>query len=82
MKLVSYAHLWHRIWSMRLSILATAYSAAAGAWASLPADWQPHIPERWRVALAVIGCAIPALAAVSTLIDQPKLQGNRNDGCS
>jgi len=42
------AHLWHRLWSMRLSILATMYSAAAGAWATLPQDWIPHIPERWR----------------------------------
>jgi len=78
------AHLWHRLWSMRLSILATMYSAAAGAWATLPQDWIPHIPERWRIALAAIGCAIPALAALSRVIEQPKLrqQGNAGDGGS
>jgi TRAP-type C4-dicarboxylate transport system permease small subunit len=74
------AHLWHRMWSMRLSILAAMYSGAAGAWATIPADWIPHIPERWRIALAMVGCAIPALAALSRVIEQPNLKGRVQGG--
>lgn len=73
MKFVSYARLWHRIWTMRLSLLGVMYTAAAGAWATLPRDWMPHIPERWRVVLALIGCAIPALTAAASVIDQKSL---------
>lgn len=73
-KLTADAHLWHRMWSMRLAILSTIYTAAAGAWATLPQDWIPHIPERWRVVLAIVGCALPALTAVSRVIEQPKLR--------
>lgn len=65
---------WHKLWSMRLAILTTAYSAAAGAYVTLPADWIPRIPEHWKVVLAVLGCALPALTGVSRLIAQPALQ--------
>jgi hypothetical protein len=69
---------WHKLWSMRLAILTTAYSAAAGAYVTLPADWVPHIPDRWRIVLAIVGCALPALTAASRLVAQPKLQQPEN----
>lgn len=71
------ARYWHKLWSMRLAILSTLYTAAAGAWATLPQDWIPHIPEHWRVVLAIVGCALPALTAVSRIVDQPKLANHK-----
>lgn len=73
LQLVPEARYFHKLWSMRLAVLTTAYTAAAGAWATLPQDWIPHIPERWRIALAIVGCALPALTGISRLIDQPRL---------
>jgi hypothetical protein len=68
---------WHRLWSMRLMILTTIYTTAAGAWALLPADWQPDLSEGVKALLAGIGVALPAIAAVSRMVAQPKLEANR-----
>lgn len=73
MKLIPEWRTAHKLWSMRLAILTTLYTAAAGAWATLPQDWIPHIPDRWRVVLAIVGCALPALTAASRLVAQPGL---------
>ena len=68
------AKLWHRLWSMRLTILTVIYTSAAGAWATVPDDWRPSIPHGVQVVLAVIGVMLPASAAVARVIDQPKLR--------
>lgn len=74
MTLIPNAAQWHRLWSMRFAIAAAAFSSAAGAWALMPADWQPHIPGWCKWALAGVGVLLPALAAVSRVIDQPALR--------
>lgn len=79
MKLIDNASQWHRLWSMRLMILTTIYTTAAGAWVLLPADWQPHLSEGVRAALAIIGVLLPSIAAVSRLIPQPKLKPDDTD---
>lgn len=68
---------WHRLWSMRLMILTTIYTTAAGAWALLPADWQPDLSEGVKALLASIGVALPAIAAVSRMVAQPKLDADK-----
>jgi len=70
MKLTDDAHVWHRLWSMRLTILTTIYTAAAGAWVLLPPDWQPQLSEGMKALLAGIGVALPALAAVARVVRQ------------
>lgn len=68
---------WHRLWSMRLMIATTIYTSAAGAWALLPADWQPNLSEGAKAILAGIGVALPAIAAISRLVAQPKLAADK-----
>lgn len=70
MKLTDDARVWHRMWSMRLTILTTLYTAAAGAWVLLPPDWQPQLSEGAKAILAGIGVALPALAAVARVVKQ------------
>jgi hypothetical protein len=62
---------------MRLMILTTIYTTAAGAWAVLPPDWQPNLSEGAKAILAGIGVALPAIAAVSRLVAQPKLAADK-----
>lgn len=68
---------WHRLWSMRLMIATTIYTTAAGAWALLPPDWQPNLSESAKAILAGVGVALPAIAAVSRMVAQPKLAADR-----
>lgn len=71
--------LWHRLWSMRFAIAAAAFSAAAGAWAIMPVDWQPHIPEWAKWVLAGIGVLLPSLSGASRVIEQPSLRVHCDD---
>lgn len=75
MKLIDDAGQWHKLWSMRLLVLTTIYTSAAGAWVLLPPDWQPHLSEMAKAILAGIGVLLPAVTAVSRLIKQ----GDGND---
>ena len=74
MNLSPEAHFWHKLWSMRLAIATTFYTAAAGAWATIPWDWKPEIPHWGQVILAVIGVMLAGSVAVVRVIDQPKLR--------
>jgi len=65
---------WHRLWSMRLMIATTAYSAAAGAWVLLPPDWRPDLSETAKAILAGIGVALPAAGAIARLMRQDSLR--------
>lgn len=79
MNLIPNAKQWHRLWSMRFAIAAAAFSSAAGAWALMPPDWQPHIPGWGKWALAGVGVLLPALAGASRVIEQPKLREPTGD---
>lgn len=79
MKLTDDAALWHRLWSMRLMIATTAYTAAAGAWVLLPTDWRPDLSETAKAILAGVGVALPAAAAVARVVRQSKLRQDDTD---
>lgn len=70
MKLIENASKWHKLWSMRLLVLTTIYTAAAGAWAVLPPDWKPELGEVGKMVLAGIGVLLPVLTGVARLVDQ------------
>lgn len=63
---------WHRTPAFWLATLATAYCAMAGAWAVLPAAWQPALPEWAKAALAAVGCILPGAAAFAKIIEAPR----------
>jgi hypothetical protein len=64
---------WHRLWSMRLTLMTVAYTSAAGGWAVIPDDWKPAIPHVLKVVLAGVGVLLPTLAAAAIVIKQPAL---------
>jgi hypothetical protein len=61
---------WHRLWSVRLSLLSAVASAA-------DAGWQAYITGQPRV-VSIITFGISLGAAVSRVVAQPKLQGDRD----
>jgi len=73
MKMIQLGVPLHRLWSLRFSIAATIYSAAAGGWEVMPHDWRPDLTHTEQMILAGIGVLIPAAAAVSRVIAQPSL---------
>ncbi len=79
MQFVPNAAQWHKLWSMRFSIATTFYCAAAGAWAVLPLDWKPELTHTAKMILAGVGVMLPACAAVSRMIAQPKLAEDTDD---
>lgn len=75
MKLIDDAGvLWHRLWSVRLSLLTTLYTSAAGTWLVLPADWKPTLNHAEQIILAGIGMLLPALSAAAPIVKQPKVE--------
>lgn len=74
MKLIQNAGiLWHKLWTVRLSIVSTIYSTAAGTWAVLPYAWQPTLSEPVKWVLAAIGVILAASPAVARMIHQPQV---------
>ncbi|MBT2142698.1 MULTISPECIES: hypothetical protein [unclassified Rhodanobacter] len=79
MKLIPNASKAHRLWSMRFIIAAAFFSSIIAAYALLPPDWLPAIPQWIKGALALtdLGCA--GAAGVARVIDQPALREPEND---
>lgn len=71
-KLIAQASLWHRLWSIRIMILTSFYTAAAGAWSSglIPEEWRPQFGHITKLVLAGIGVMLPGIAAVSVVVKQ------------
>ena len=65
--------LWHHLWSVRLSLLTTLYTSAAGTWLVLPPDWKPTLTHTEQIILAGIGMLLPALATVAPVVKQQKV---------
>lgn len=65
---------WHRLWSMRFIIAAAFFSSVIAAYAVLPADWLPAIPQWIKGAMAIADLSCAGAAGVSRVIDQPKLR--------
>lgn len=75
MKLTPNAKYWHKLWSIRFAILSAFFSAISGAYAVLPEDWLPAIPEHLKAALAFGALASAGASAVSVVVKQ-QLGGN------
>ena len=73
MKLIDNAHLWHRLWSIRLLILTALYDGAVQGWHHLPDAWKPTLTsgEQWIV--SAIGMALPAITGMAVLVKQERL---------
>ena len=65
---------WKRWWSMRFLILSAFFQAITLAYATIPYDWMPVIPNWAKLTFAVgaLGCA--GLAGVSRVIQQASLR--------
>lgn len=66
---------WHRLWSLRFSILSAFFSSVVIAYNNLPADWISIIPH-WMKEICSVGALISAgLAAISRVVKQENLSG-------
>jgi len=65
---------WKKWWSMRFLILSAFFQAITLAYATIPYDWMPVIPNWAKLTFAVgaLGCA--GLAGVSRVIQQASLR--------
>jgi hypothetical protein len=59
---------WHRLWSVRLSLLAGLASAA-------DAGWEAHVNGQPRL-VSIATCLISFGAAAARIVAQPGLQGD------
>ena len=64
----------HKLWSMRFIIATAFFSSIIAAYALLPPDWLPSIPQWVKGALALTDLACAGGAGVSRVIDQPALR--------
>lgn len=69
-KLVDDAADWHRWWSMRWIIIATAIEALRQGWANLPADWTAALPHWAPTGLGTFSLIATVMAAVSRVTKQ------------
>lgn len=65
---------WHKWWSMRWIIITGFYSGAIAAYALLPADWLPAIPDPVKRWLALGSVFTAGFAAIARIINQKNLQ--------
>lgn len=73
-KLTAYAKFWHKLWSIRLSLVSAMLSSATTAYLALPTDWLPYIPGYMKLALAVGAMLTASGAAGSVVIKQTKVE--------
>ncbi|NII73246.1 hypothetical protein FHW84_001815 [Dyella sp. SG562] len=74
MKLIPQASQWHRLWSIRFAIASSITGAVTTAYAALPADWLPAIPNGVKLALAGATVLTSVSAAVARVVQQQSLQ--------
>lgn len=74
MKLISNASQWHRLWSIRFAIASAISGAVTTAYAALPTDWLPAIPNGVKLALAGGTVLTSVSAAVARVVQQQSLQ--------
>lgn len=65
-------HVWHRFWSVRLSLIAAALGAVDAA---LPLI----APEGRGLRFALVTAGVSLAAAVARLVSQPKLHKEQDD---
>jgi hypothetical protein len=69
-RLVEDAADWHRWWSMRWIILASAMEAFRQGWAQLPADWSAALPHWVPSLLGTTSLFATVMAAASRVVKQ------------
>lgn len=74
MNLIAQAGKWHKLWSMRFIIATAFFSSIVAAYALLPPDWLPAIPQWIKGALSLTDLACAGAAGVARVIDQPALR--------
>jgi hypothetical protein len=62
--------LWHKMWSMRVYLLITAYTTAAGAWLVIPVDWKPELSNPEKYGLAGFGVLLPVIGMLVRVLKQ------------
>lgn len=72
-ELVDDAKDWWKWWSMRLILLSTFCSAAIAAYALLPPDFLPQIPQWFKQTLGLTAVLSAGAAAVVRPLRQHKL---------
>jgi hypothetical protein len=72
--LVDDAHIWHRLWSMRLAIFTTFLSGATLAFEAMPDRFKDAFPHWTLVALASVTTFMGGSTAVARMLKQPSLQ--------
>ena len=65
---------WKKWWSMRLILLSTFFQSITLAYATLPEDWMPSIPNFLKLGFAVGALGTAGLAGVSRVIQQASLR--------
>lgn len=73
MKLVYDVSDWKKWWSMRLIIASAFFQAIVLAYATLPEDWLPSIPQYLKLGFAFGALATAGLSGVARVIQQPGL---------
>lgn len=74
MALVTDVKNWKKWWSMRFLIISTFLQAITIAYATLPFDWMPAIPNWVKLTLAAGALGTAGLAGVSRVLQQSGLQ--------
>lgn len=73
---------WKKWWSMRLLILSAFFQAITVAYAALPQDWLPSIPDFVKMCFAAGALLTAGAAGVARVVDQPGLRGDKISGDS
>jgi len=73
MQLISNANQWHRLWSIRFAILSAVFGALTTAYAALPADWLPAIPQWAKLAMAAGTLSSSVAAAIARVVQQTSM---------
>jgi hypothetical protein len=76
MSLITNVSEWHKLWSIRLSILSAAFGAVIATYATLPIDWLPVIPNWLKLVCAIGTFVAPVSSAVSRVIQQNNVKGS------
>jgi hypothetical protein len=74
MKLVDDVQDWKKWWSMRWTILTAAIAAIASAYAALPDNWLPAIPDAVKAGFAYATLISAMGAGVSRVVKQKNLE--------
>lgn len=68
---------WKKWWSMRFIIISAFFQAITIAYATLPSDWMPTIPDFVKMGFAAGALLTAGAAGVARVVDQKGLRENK-----